>query len=181
MIIKFKKMKRTIIVAVALLLSVVGLKAQTAELDKYKSLFTLNFIRYIGWPEEAKQGDFVIGVLKNGQLADQLKANTTGKKFGYQNIVVKEFKKIEEVSDCQILYVGNYSNYSKNASALASKLNNKNSLIITESEGAINNGSMINFVIVDNKLKFEISSNNASSFGLELSNSLTSMTQAIKR
>lgn len=173
-------MKRIIIVAVVLF-SIVGLKAQTPELDKYKSLFTLNFIRYIGWPDEAKQGDFVIGVLKNSQLAKQLVTNTAGKKFGYQTIVVKEFKKIEDVTDCQILYIGSYLNYSKSADLLASKLNNKNSLIITESNGAINSGSMINFVIVDNKLKFEISADNAHVFGLELSNSLTSMTQAIKK
>lgn len=173
-------MRRIIIVALVFL-SVVGLKAQTPEIDKYKSLFTLNFIRYVGWPEEVKQGDFIIGVLKNNQLAQQLKVNTQGKKFGYQNIVVEEFKKVEDVSNCQILYVGNFLNYSKHADLLASKLNNKNSLIITESIGAIEKGAMINFIIVDNKLKFEISTKNAHDFGLELSNSLTSMTQAIKK
>lgn len=173
-------MKKVIILGV-LLISLLGAKAQDAKVDKYKSLFTLNFIRYIGWPEEAKQGDFVIGVLKNTSLAEQLITNTQGKKFGYQNIVVKEFKKIEEVSNCQILYVGSYANYHKNAAILAGKLNKKNSLVITESEGAISDGAMINFVIVDSKLKFEVSSSNATDFGLQISNSLLTMGQAIQK
>ena len=32
-----------------------------AQVAKFKAMFTLNFIRYIGWPETAKQGDFVVG------------------------------------------------------------------------------------------------------------------------
>ncbi len=172
-------MKRVFILLLALL-SVGMVKAQDAELEKYKSLFTLNFIRYIGWPDEAKQGDFVIGVVKNSRLATALRKKTAGKKFGYQNIVVKEFKSVENITDCQILYVSNSLNYSKNASVLEAKLKNKNSLIITESKGAITNGSMINFVIVEDKLKFEISAANAKGYGLAFSNSLTSMNNAIK-
>ena len=156
------------------------MNAQNAELDKYKSLFTLNFIRYIGWSEEAKEGDFIIGVLKNSIMAEQLKEKTNGKKLGFQNIVIKEFKNIDEVSDCQTLYVDGRINYAKNAKLIASKLNNSNSLIVTEDAGAISDGSMINFVIVDEKLKFEVSANNANKYGLKFSNSLMAMKNAIK-
>lgn len=173
-------MKRILIVVLAFL-SIGTLKAQDAETDKYKSLFTLNFIRYVDWPEAAKKGDFVIGVVKNSSLAKNLRTKSEGKKFGYQNIVVKEFKKIEDVTDCQILYVSGTNSYLKNSATLASKLQNKNSLIITESEGAIDKGAMINFVIVDNKLKFELSEQNAKSFGLGFSNSLTAMASAITK
>lgn len=155
------------------------LKGQEKSLAIYKSVFTLNFIRYIGWPEAAKQGDFVIGVLRDGSIAKELNAKTVGKKFGYQNIVVKEFKNVDEVTDCQILYVSENINYSKYAQDISSKLNNSNSLIVTEVHGAIDKGSMVNFVIVDQKLKFELSPTNAGKFGLKFSNSLTSMTNAI--
>ena len=153
--------------------------AQDAEVAKYKAMFTLNFIRYIGWPDEAKQGDFVIGVLKENQVLSNLQAQTVGKKFGFQNIVVKEFKNIEDVVDCQILFFSNNQNYSKNAAIVIDKLKGKNSLIITESEGAIKDGSMINFVVRDEKLKFELSAANAEKFGLKFSSSLTSLSNAI--
>lgn len=156
------------------------MNAQNATIIKYKSSFLVNFIRYIGWPDESMSGDFVIGVLKNKAVADQLKTQTAGKKFGYQNIVVKEFKSVEEVSNCQMLFVSSMVNYSKNAAEIASRLNNKHSLIVTERDGAASDGAMINFVVVDNKLKFEVSPSNAEKFGLKLSNSLLSMSNAIK-
>ena len=46
----------------------------------------------------------------------------------------------------------------------------KNALIITETNVAINKESKINFIIKTNKLKFEISANNAEGFGLDSSN-----------
>ena len=156
------------------------IKAQDATLSKYKSLFTLNFIRYIGWADEAKEGDFVIGVLKNSSIASQLEKNVVGKKVGYQTIVIKEFKNVDEITNCNIIYVGESINYSKHSNTISQKLNNKNTLIITEDNNAISNGSMINFVIVDNKLKFEVSSTNATKSGLKFSNTLMALTNAIK-
>lgn len=171
---------KKLIVLVLFLGSVGFAKAQNPELNKYKALFTLNFIRYIDWPEEAKKGDFIIGVLKNSDLAEEIKNKTADKKFGYQKIIIKSFSDIDEVTDCQIIYVSSYFNFSKHASEIAKRLNNKSSLVITEDNGAIAEGSMINFVVRENKLKFEVSADNANNYGLGFSNTLVSMSNAIK-
>ncbi len=149
------------------------------EVSKYKSVFTLSFMRYIGWPEETRQGDFVIGVVKNKEVADWLRSLSKDKKFGYQNVVIKEFKSPDEISDCQVLFISGYINYSKYASTIADKLGGKNTLIISERRGATKYGSMINFVIKDDKLKFEIHKANASKFGLQISSKLGGMASAI--
>ncbi len=170
-------MRKIVIIFLMVLSS--GIYAQNAQVAKYKAMFTLNFIRYIGWPQGAKQGDFVIGVVRNKMVLDNLKAQTVGKKFGYQNIVVKEFKKVEDITDCQILFFSSNQRYAKYAELVKQKLNGKNSLIVTETESATKHGSMINFVIRDNKLKFELSAANAQKFGLKFSSSLTSLSNAI--
>lgn len=153
--------------------------AQDAAVAKYKAMFTLNFIRYIGWPEDAKQGDFIIGVVKEPNVLKNLQAQTVGKKFGFQNIVVKDFKSVDEVTDCQILFFSNNQNFTKNSESVKQKLGGKNSLIITEVEGATKNGSMINFVVREGKLKFELSEANAQVFNLKFSSSLTTLSNAI--
>jgi hypothetical protein len=150
------------------------------QVDKYKSVFTLNFIRYIGWPEETKSGDFVIGVVKAPKIANWLNQQTGGKKFGFQTVVVKEFKSVEEISDCQVLYVSSNINYARNSSTILKKLNGK-SLLITEDEGATNHGSVINFVVRENKLRFEIHDANAQKLGLSISSKLANMAAAIKK
>lgn len=153
--------------------------AQDDALAKYKAMFTLNFIRYIGWPDASKQGDFVVGIVRESDIAEKVISQTAGKTFYNQNIVVKEFKSVEEITDCQVLYFSSRLNFGKNAALVKQKLMGKNSLIVTETEGAIDDGSMINFVIRDDKLKFEISSANAEVFGLKFSSSLTSLSNAI--
>ncbi|MBI9066375.1 MAG: YfiR family protein [Salinivirgaceae bacterium] len=155
------------------------MNGQEDVIAKYKAMFTLNFIRYIGWPEDAKQGDFVIGVVRDAMIAEYLQSQSAGKKYGYQNIVIKEFRKIEEITDCQILYFANSYSFAKNAAVVKQKLGGKNSLIISETEGAISDGSIINFVVRDGKLKFELSQQNANAFGIKLSNSLTALSNSI--
>jgi len=155
-------------------------KIGSSQVEKYKSVFTLNFIRYIGWPDDAKQGDFVIGVVKNSKIADWLVKQSGGKKFGYQNVVIKEFNSVDEVTDCQVLYVSSSVNFSRHSETLFSKIG-KSSLVITESEGATKHGSVINFVVRDNNLKFEIHDLNAKNLGLSISSKLSNMAAAIKK
>ena len=149
-----------------------------AQEAKFKATFTLNFIRYIGFPEETTKGDFVIGVVRSKEIADHLREQSAGKKFGFQDVVIKEFKSVEEVTPCQVVFVSSYANYSKNAAAIAQKAG-KNSLIVTEAEGATNNGAVINFVVREEKLKFEIHKANAGKAGLQISSKLEGMASAI--
>ncbi|MBR8537042.1 YfiR family protein [Carboxylicivirga sediminis] len=153
--------------------------AGNAQVAKFKSVFTLSFIRHIGWTESAKQGDFVIGVVRDKEIADWMSKLSAGKKFGFQNVVIKEFKSPEEVVDCQVVYVSSNVNFSKHAATIVSKVNGGSTLIITEAEGACNSGSMINFVVRDDKLKFEIHKGNAAKFGLQISSKLEGMSNAI--
>lgn len=154
------------------------LPSALAQEAKFKATFTLNFIRYIGFPEEMTKGDFVIGVVKSKEIADQMKEQSTGKKFGFQDVVIKEFKSVEEVSACQVIFVSSFANYAKNAASISQKVG-KNCLIVTESEGATASGAIINFVIREEKLKFEIHKANASKAGLQISSKLEGMASAI--
>ncbi len=167
---------KKILFFLALILLPLGAQSQVA---KFKSVFTLSFIRHIGWTDSAKNGDFVIGVVRDKEIADWMKKLSAGKKFGFQNVVIKEFKSVEDIVDCQVVYISSNVNFSKNASAILDKVNGNSTLIITESEGATKTGAMINFVIREDKLKFEIHKENAAKFGLQISSKLESMSNAI--
>lgn len=168
------QMKR-ILILIALVIVPLVLYSQEA---KFKATFTLNFIRYIGWPESSMKGDFVIGVLKNKEVAEQLREQSAGKKFGFQDVIVKEFKTVEEIGPCQVIFVGAYANFAKNAPPIISK-SGRNTLIVTESEGATEYGSVINFVVREDKLKFELHKINAGKCGLQISSKLEGMASAI--
>src|SRR5690554_1294204 len=84
---------------VLLLLLMLPMATMVAQEAKFKAVFTLNFIRYIGWPDQSLQGDFVIGVVRNREVADWIRDQSAGKKFGFQDIVVREYRSIEEIEE----------------------------------------------------------------------------------
>jgi len=169
-------MKRLVVIILLLLLPKVYMVAEEA---KFKAVFTLNFIRHIGWPEQSLQGDFVIGVVRDREIADWLREQSAGKKFGFQNIVVREFATVEEIQGAQVIYVASAVNIRANSALLIDKARQTNSLIISEVEGATNHGAAINFVVRDGVLRFELHRANASRTGLIFSSRLESMTAAI--
>lgn len=163
---------------ILLIIGMIPLLSSAQSPAKAKAMLTLSFIRYIGWSDEAKKGDFVVGVVKDKDVAKYFVEQSTGKKFGYQDVVVKEFKSVDEIEDCQVLYVASSSNFNKNADKIVEKVG-KDTLIVTETEGATNKGSMVNFVIRDDKLKFELCKKNASYAGIQFSAKLETMSAAI--
>jgi hypothetical protein len=172
-------MKKSLFLIGILALSLTTYAQEQDKIPKYKSIFTLSFMRYVGWPEETRQGDFVIGVVKDKQVAEWLRNLSKGKKFGFQNVIIKEFKSPNDITDCQVLFISQYINLPKYASTIVDKVGGKNTLIVTERNGSTKYGAMINFVLKDGQLKFEIHKANASKFGLQISSKLSEMASAI--
>jgi hypothetical protein len=64
--------------------------SQTADY-KFHSVFIYNFTKYIQWPATQQSGDFVIAVMGNSPVFDELSKITANKTVGTQKIVVKKF------------------------------------------------------------------------------------------
>ena len=128
--------------------------------------------------DAARKGDFVIGVVRDRELATWLTSQSQGKKFGFQDVVVKNFKSVEEIVDCQVIYISDNINFERNAAKIIDKVG-KDTLIMTEEEGATKHGSMINFVVRDNTLRFELSKSNAQMANIQFGQKLTDMSAAI--
>jgi len=146
--------------------------AQT-EIARAQALFIYNFSRLIEWPPNYKTGPFVIGVLGTGAISEQLKTFTTGKQVGTQPITVKNYGSPEEISTCHILFIP--FSETKYMARILSQIASKSTLIITEKNAAIAEGSAINFVVIGDKLKFELSPNNAIKYNIKLSSKLNEM------
>ncbi|NJM14601.1 MAG: YfiR family protein [Bacteroidales bacterium] len=143
------------------------------SVSEAQALFIYNFSRFIQWPPNKTQGQFVIGVLASSDVASSLKKLMVGKKVGGQEIVITEFKTESELSTCHILFVG----FSKAAKiqGIQQSLSEKGCLIISEKDDGLNNGAAIAFVIVENKLRFGINVDNATQQNLKISSNLLEM------
>lgn len=164
-------MKKLLSIWIAVMLTAAGF-AQTS-IPKAQSLFIYNFSRLIEWPANYRTGNFVIGILGNAEVAGELETYTKGKKVGAQNIQVIRYKTPEEIQQCHILFIPFVR--TKQLPQIVSAVNNKSTLIITEKSGALNEGSAINFVILNDRMKFELKPENANKYGIKFSAKLQEM------
>ena len=149
------------------------------EIQKAQSIFIYNFTRLVEWPESYKSGDFVIGVIGNSDIFAELEGYTAGKKVGMQPIVVKKFKEVSEIDRCHILFVS--YNKSSGLSEVIKKTDTSPTLIIGEKKNIMNEGAAIGFVLMDDKLKFELNIPSATRNGLKVNSKLQEMAMTIKK
>jgi hypothetical protein len=154
-------------------LGCVGWFTMQAQNEKFKALFMYNFTKYIEWPASQRQGDFVIGIMGNSPMAGELQTIAGKQKVGAQNIVVKTYSSVDEIDNCQILYIA--PNRSNLVSNVLAKLSGKSTLLITDKAGMAQQGSGINYVLDGDKLKYEINKSNIEKKGLIVSSALLAL------
>jgi hypothetical protein len=150
--------------------------AEAANL-KLKSMFLYNFIKNVDWPEDRKKGDFVVGIVGDKVLYQQMNSTYAGKLINEQKLVFEYFDAVSSASSVHILYVS--PEKSKDIAANAKKLRDSKTLVVSDKDGLLQDGAMINFVIANNKLAFEISKTNADKAKLIIGPSLTKMATAV--
>lgn len=137
-----------------------------------QAVFMYNFTRLIEWPADYKTGEFNIGVYGSNEVFNELKSYTANKTVASMPIKVLKFNSAAEVSHCHIIFIG--FSKTKEVTEIAAKLN-KGTLIVGENKSCLEKGAAVNFVIVDDKLKFEIKISNASKAGLKIHSNLENM------
>ncbi len=113
---------------------------------------------------------FDFAVLEDSPITSQIAIIAKGKKVKNKRITVKQYSSLEDISSCHILFVP--ATCSVPIETIIEKFSGKPVLIVTEQEGAEKKGAHINFLISENKLKFEINQKAAENNGIEISSQL---------
>lgn len=137
-----------------------------------------HFTKYVNWPAENNNSDFVIGLLGNSPMEAELKKATANKFVGKRKIVIRVFTSTDVSIDCNILFIAeDKSNLLKKVLLMTS---NFPILIVTEDEGLASKGSCINFVIEDERTKLEFNTVNISRRNLKIANDLLALGSIVK-
>jgi hypothetical protein len=143
-----------------------------------KALYLYNFATLIDWPSDYRKGDFVIGVYGNKEgVYENLKGKYEGKAIGSQEIVVKSYTSVSQISKAHILYVT--PTKSSAITSLNSKVKSESTLVVTEKDGYLNKGAAINFVLNGTSQKFEISKSNAKKHKLVIADRLLKLASKV--
>jgi YfiR/HmsC-like len=147
---------------------------------RVKAAFLCKFGDYVEWPTEAfanSSNAFVIGVVGADPLADELARIAAGRTIGGRPVVVKKLGYNDPLAGLQVIFIGR-SEGRRLARALdASK--GLRALIVTESADGLKLGSMINFVIVSDKVRFDVALPPAEASGLKISSRLLAVARNV--
>ncbi|MBI4205330.1 MAG: YfiR family protein [Betaproteobacteria bacterium] len=154
---------------------------ESATLEhRVKAAFLYKIAGYVEWPHSSfAQPDtpITIGVVGAEPVAAELSRISTGRTAQNRPITVRQLKSNELPAGVHILFVGRAESGQLNQ--LVPKAQQRSILIVTESEGALAQGSAINFVMADGRVRFEVSLGSAEKSKLKLSSRLLAVAQEV--
>ncbi len=150
---------------------------QTTEIsqeDNLKAVFIYNFLQYVEWPNAADDTNvtenFIIDIYGDHSLVTPMVEIAEKKTVGDRKIMVSRRDNIEEIGDSHILFIA--STKKNQLEQIMKLLESKPVLTIGDTDGFAKQGVAINFVVVNDKLKFEMNLQTIMDAGLMVSSHL---------
>lgn len=138
--------------------------------QRIKAAFLSKFAAYVEWPAGAfspPDAPLVIGVLGASSVADELERAVASRTVAGHRMTVHRIGPDEDPDDCcQILFFGADTSRTR-AAELLTHTRGRPVLTVTEAEQQPSE-SVINFLVVDNHVRFDISRPAAERNGLQL-------------
>ena len=152
---------------------------ETTELQ-VKAAFLYKFGGYIEWPAGAfgrADSPLSIGVLGADDLADELVQVSAGRSVGGRAGEVRKLKRGSPLAGIHVLFVGRGDE--ARLAELLGPMKGQPILVVTDSEEALARGSMINFVMVDDKVRFDVATAPAERGNLKISARLLAVARKV--
>ena len=152
--------------------------ADTSREYQLKAAYLLNFARFIYWPAESfssKEAEFNVCVYGNDPFGDNLEY-LLSKKVKNRSIKIN-YKKDLNIETCHILFVSESDkmNFYKMSSTIP-----KNILTVSDVEGFSSKGGMIEFIRVENKIKFLINVTQSEKSGIKYKSQLLEVAENLR-
>lgn len=165
-------MKRSFVIAATVLATITQAQAHKAKGEyEVKAAFIYNFAKFTEWPansSRANDGELTVCIAANQTISHALES-LEGKQVKGRSIKVRKIQKEEEAEACQIIFVA--TGEERNKSKIIAAATDHPILTISEHEGQATQGDkgVINFISVNNKIRFEIDQKAARRRGLAFS------------
>jgi hypothetical protein len=145
-----------------------------------KAAYLYKFVGHVEWPPHAyvdASAPFTIGVVAAVDVADELARLKAGRSVRDRPVDVRVLKPGEAARGVQVVFLGGAD--AAQLRRLLEPFRTLPTLTVSDAPGAIEAGSVINFVLVDKRLRFEVSVANAERHGLKVSSRLLAVAQRV--
>lgn len=154
--------------------------AGPAEIE-VKAAFVYKFAGYVEWPKSSLSADgpLTIGVAGAPEIESELHRIARGRTVGGRSIDIRSVSNENDVRGVQVLFIGGDATAATDRLIAAAR--QAPILLITDMVGGLDRGAMINFVMVQRRVQFEIAIEPAEKAGLGLSSRLLAVALRVKK
>lgn len=142
--------------------------ALTASANSVKAAYLFKLPAYVDWPAqrfERADSPLIVGVLAADDVAEALAALTAGRTSNGRPVVVRRLRLDDELGGVHVLFVSDAAR--ERAQEVAAQAAAQNVLTVADLDAA-SEASVIDFVSVSGRLRFEVSLEAAERHGLRL-------------
>jgi hypothetical protein len=146
-----------------------------------KAAFLFNFAKFVEWPADAfatSNSPIVIGILGKNVFGDDLTKTIRDRKVNNRAFQFRILQSATEATNCHILFIS--ASEKDDYPNIVGTLHNASVLTVSEADGFLKAGGMINFLFEDNNIRFQISDVAAKKARLKISSKLLSLSAAGK-
>jgi hypothetical protein len=131
---------------------------QTSGVElEVKAAYLYKFANYVEWPEGTFRDPdqpIVIGVLGADELAAELKRLVQGKRVNGRRFIVRRLRASDDPHDLHILFLGDLDG--DTVTRMLAATAGQRMLTVSDSRRVFAAGSMVNLVVVEQRVRFEV-------------------------
>ena len=147
---------------------------------RVKAAFLYKFLAYVEWPPQVfadSASPLVIGVLGPDPVVAEV-AEVVGERLAHgRPVLVRRLRDLDAVAGAHVVYVTRSE--AARTPQVAAITRDKGTLVVTEAEGGLAQGSVINFRLVDGRVRFDVALPAAERAGLRISSRLLAIAHSV--
>lgn len=166
-------------------------ESETNREYQIKAAFLFNFFKFVDWPEEKTTNSnepFTIGVIGTNPFGKSLEP-IEEKEVKSRKVVIKHLGNLKEqegserkdtikaLRKCHLLFIS--SSEKENLVTIIEALKGASVLTVGETAGFLESGGIINFLMEDKKVRFEINNFDAKQAGLTIRSKLLRLARRV--
>jgi hypothetical protein len=162
--------------AVGVLFEPAALGQRSAGEYEVKAAVLYNFAKFVEWPDDAFANDsapLVIGVVGDNPFGNGLEEAINGKTAGGRTLAIRHFSQKDDLRNCHMLFV--CASQTRRVSQILAAVSEASVLTVSDIEGFLAAGGMINLVMENGHVRFLIRASAATRVRLKISSKLLSL------
>jgi len=154
--------------------------SQAISEDQVKAAYLYNFAKFVEWPQETfpdATAPIHLCVLNDATIGSELNQIVKDKHILGRSIVVVPIQTGEQGRSCQILFINSAQNWQ--IEHILKGLQGASVLTVGEATGFVEQGGIVNFVIQDDQVHFQVNHKAATQSRLRMSARLLSVAKRV--